>query len=88
MVVFGIGAGLRPGELAALRGGDVFRRGRQVMVRVSGPRQRVVPVTPRLCRPGSRSWPAARADDFVFRPGPADRGYKNFVTNFARRPGR
>ena len=34
MIVFGIGAGLRPGELVALRGSDVFRHGRQVMVRV------------------------------------------------------
>jgi integrase len=32
LVVFGIGAGLRPGELVALRGADVFRRGRQVMI--------------------------------------------------------
>ena len=38
MVVFGIGAGLRPGKLVALRGSDVFRHGRQVMVRVSGTR--------------------------------------------------
>ncbi len=44
MVVFGIGAGLRPGELAALGGSDVARRGRQVTVRVSGPAARVVPV--------------------------------------------
>src|SRR4249920_3685403 len=34
LVVFGIGAGLRPGELVALRGDDIFRHGRQVMVRV------------------------------------------------------
>ena len=47
MVVFGIGAGLRPGELVALRGGDVFRHGRQVMVQVSGPSARVVPVASR-----------------------------------------
>ena len=34
--------------------------------------------------PGGRpGWPP-RGDGFVFRPGPADRGYKNFVTNFAR----
>jgi hypothetical protein len=35
MVVFGIGAGLRPGELVALRGDEIFRRGRQVMVLVT-----------------------------------------------------
>jgi integrase len=83
MIVFGIGAGLRPGELVALRGGDVRRRGRQVVVDLSGPAARVVPVTPRYA---GRAWELARAAGrgFVFRPGPADRGYKNFVTNFAR----
>lgn len=83
LVVFGIGAGLRPGELVALRGGDVFRRGRQVMVQVSGPGARVVPVTAGYA---GRAWELARraGSGFVFRPGPADRSYKNFVTNFAR----
>jgi integrase len=83
VVVFGIGAGLRPGELVALRGGDVFRRGRQVMVQVSGPSARVVPVTAGYA---GRAWELARraGSGFVFRPGPAARGYKNFVTNFAR----
>jgi len=38
LVVFGIGAGLRPGELASLRGSDVARRGRHVVVRVAGSR--------------------------------------------------
>ena len=46
VVVFGIGAGLRPAELVALRGTDVSRRGRRVTVRVGGPAARVVPVTP------------------------------------------
>ena len=50
MVVFGIGAGLRPGELVALRGSDVARRGRRVVARVAGPRPRLVPVAPRCCR--------------------------------------
>ena len=83
LVVFGIGAGLRPGELVALRGGDVIRHGRQVMVHVSGPAARVVPVTADYA---GRAWELARraGSGFVFRPGPADRGYKNFVTNFAR----
>jgi integrase len=83
VIVFGIGAGLRPGELVALRGGDVFRRGRQVMVQVSGPSARVVPVTAGYA---GRAWELARraGSGFVFRPGPAARGYKNFVTNFAR----
>ena len=83
LVVFGIGAGLRPGELVALRGGDVFSRGGQVMVQVSGPSARVVPVTAGYA---GRAWELARraGSDFVFRPGPAGRSYKNFVTNFAR----
>jgi integrase len=83
MVVFGIGAGLRPGELVALRGSDVARRGRQVAVRVTGTRPRLVPVAPRYA--GRAAGLACGAGDgFVFRPGRADRGYKNFVTNFAR----
>jgi integrase len=83
LVVFGIGAGLRPGELAALRGGDVARRGRQVVARVTGSRPRLVPVASRYA---GRAAELARCagDGFVFRPGPAERSYKNFVTNFAR----
>ena len=55
LVVFGIGAGLRPGELVALRGSDVIRHGRRVSVHVSGPAARVVPVTRALCRAGGRA---------------------------------
>jgi integrase len=83
VVVFGIGAGLRPGELVALRGSDVIRRGRRVTVRVGGPAGRVVPVTAAYA--GRAAGLAAGAGDgHLFRPGPADRGYKNFVTNFTR----
>ena len=83
VVVFGIGAGLRPGELVALRGGDVFRHGRQVMVHARGPSARVVPVTSAYA---GRAWELARraGSGHVFRPGPAEPVYKNFVTNFAR----
>ena len=83
LVVFGVGAGLRPGELVALRGTDVTRHGRQVVVCVSGPAARVVPVTAGYA---DRAWELARraGSDFVFRPGPADRGYKNFVSSFTR----
>lgn len=83
LVVFGIGAGLRPGELVALRGSDVSRRGRQVRVRVAGPAARVVPVTAAY---GGRAaaLAAAAGHAHLFRPGRADRGYKNFVTNFAQ----
>jgi hypothetical protein len=67
----------------ALRGGGVFRRGGRVTVHVSGPAARVVPVTADYA---GRAWELARraGSGFVFRPGPADRSYKNFVTNFAR----
>jgi integrase len=83
MVVFGIGAGLRPGELVALRGDDIFMHGRQVMVQVSEPAARLVPVASRYA--GRARELARRAGTgHVFRPGPADRSYKNFVTNFAR----
>src|SRR5208282_5532593 len=82
LVVFGIGAGLRPGELVALRGSDVARRGRRVAVHLGGPAARVVPVTAGYA---SRAGKLARhaGSRHVFRPGPADRSYKNFVTNFA-----
>ena len=46
LVVFGIGAGLRPGELVALRGDDVIRHGRQAAVHAGGLAARLVPVTP------------------------------------------
>ncbi len=83
LVVFGTGAGLRPGELVALRGSDVIRHGRGVSVHVSGPAARVVPVTAPYA--GRAAGLAARAGKaHLFRPGPAGRGYKNFVTNFAR----
>jgi integrase len=83
LVVFGIGAGLRPGELVALRGSDVSRHGRQVMVQASGPPARVVRVTARYA---GRAWELAcgAGSGHVFRPGPADRSCKNFVANFAR----
>ena len=83
VVVFGIGAGLRPGELVRLRGGDVARHGQRVTVVITGPAARAVPVTSRYA--GRAGELARRAGSgFVFRPGPAERGYKNFVTNFAR----
>src|SRR5260370_41818905 len=45
MVVFGIGAGLRPGELPGLRGCHVTRRGGQAVVEVTaGPAPRTGPV--------------------------------------------
>lgn len=83
MVVFGVGAGLRPGELAGLRGSDVCRRGGRVVVHVTAGGGRAVPVASPYA--GRAAELARRAGDgFVFRPGPADRAYKNFVNVFAR----
>jgi integrase len=83
MLAFGIGAGLRPGELAALRGGDVARHGGQAAVVAGVAAPRTVPVAPRYA---GRALELARraGDGFIFRPGPADRSYKNFVNGFAR----
>jgi len=83
LVVFGIGAGLRPGELVALRGSDVCCCGHRVTVRAGGPAARVVPVTAGYA---GRAAGLARGagNAYLFRPGPADRGYKNFVTKFTR----
>ena len=67
----------------SLRGRDVIRHGRRVSVHVSGPAARVVPVAADYA--GRAAGLAAGAGHaHLFRPGPADRGYKNFVTSFAR----
>jgi integrase len=84
IAVLGIGAGLRPGELTALRGIHVTRRGRLALVDVTGgPAQRTVPVASRYAGP-ALALARRAADDYIFRPGPARRGYKNFVNDFAR----
>jgi integrase len=85
MVVFGIGAGLRPGELAALRGSDITGTAGRAIVRISaGPAPRMVPVAWRYA--GRALGLAGRAGDgYVFRPGPASRDCKNFVNGFAGR---
>jgi integrase len=84
MIWFGIGAGLRPGELAALRGTHVGQAGGRVVTRVTGPLPRTVPVTGRY-GPLAAELARGAGDGFVFRPGGAARGYKNFVTGFAGR---
>jgi integrase len=84
MIWFGLGAGLRPGELAALRGIHVGQAGGRVVTRVAGPLPRTVPVTGRY-GPLAAELARGAGDGFVFRPGGAARGYKNFVTGFAGR---
>jgi len=52
-------------------------------VHVSGPAARVVPVASPYAGRAARL-AAGAGTGYLFRPGPADRGYKNFVTSFAR----
>ncbi len=83
MLWCGIAAGLRPGELVALRGSDIRRQRASIVVHVAGPRRRVVPVAERHA--AAMVTVARRAGgDVVFRPGGAERAYKNFVNDFAR----
>ncbi len=83
MLWCGIAAGLRPGELVALRGSDIDQAGRCVVVHVGGSCPRVVPVASRYVAAIGKI--ARRAGgDVVFRPGPGSRRYKNFVNGFAR----
>lgn len=79
LLVLGIGAGLRPGELVAAKGDDVSLKGAAVSIRVGG--RRVVPV--------AGIWARLLADlasraghSHLFWPTGADRSYKNFINNF------
>jgi hypothetical protein len=83
MITAGIGAGVSPVELVALRTIDVSRSRGHVVLFVGGLRSRVVAVRPPY---GARleSLAAETRDDFLFRPGPAERTYKNFVNGFCR----
>jgi integrase len=83
MLWCGLGAGLRPGELVALRGSDISPAGSSVVVHVTGPRRRVVPVAERHAA-AIVALARHAGDDVVFRPGGARRHYKNFVNDFAR----
>ena len=83
MLSLGIGAGLRAGELAALRGADVAVGHHGVSVVVAGPRARLVIVGGTYAE--ALAGLAGRGgDDHLFCPGPAQRSYHNFVNNFAR----
>ena len=89
MAVLGIGAGLRPGELTALRGTQVTRRGGRAAVEVTGgPAPRTVPVACRYAGPAARALrppsaslsPAPRWSVSVYTDG--------LVLRETRRPGR
>jgi integrase len=79
LLVLGLGAGLRPGELAAATGDDVRARGGRVRVQVGA--GRVVPVlgayAKTLAHQANQAGPG-----YLFCPGGADRSYYNFVNNF------
>lgn len=77
---FGIGAGLRPGELRGLRGHDVSVDGGVVRVQVAG--RRVSVQNPLAERAAALA--AAAGDGHLLHPGDADRAYKNFVNDLCR----
>ena len=72
-----VGAGLRPGEVAQLRRGDIERRRGGVRVLVRGVHPRGVPLRPPY---GDALWRVASSRrDFLFRPGAHVRDTKNLV---------
>lgn len=83
MVSLGIGAGLRAGELAGLRGTDVVLGPATVTVRAGADKARLVVVGGAYGEVIS-ALGATAGDEHLFCPGPADRSYHNFVNNFAR----
>jgi integrase len=80
VLTFGIGAGLRPGELARLRAGDVTAADGVVTVQVAG---RQVTVQEPLAATAA-ALAAAAGDGHLLHPGEADRSYKNFVNDLCR----
>ena len=86
LLALGIGAGLRPGELASAAGTDVLASATGVSVDVPIGSGRAVPV--------GEPWAKILADQaegagagHMFCPGRADRAYKNFVNNFCYKLG-
>ena len=76
----GIGAGLRPLEIVALRADDVVSDGNQVSVKVRAAFERLVPLSPphgeRLAELAALS-----AGGLLFRPGLVVRDYKNALND-------
>jgi integrase len=81
LLCFGIGAGLRPGELARLRGGDVEARDGAVVVSAAG---RSVAVA-QPCAAEAAALARAAGPAHLFHPGEAARAYKNFVNDACRK---
>jgi integrase len=74
-----LGAGLRSGELASVRGGDVTTGNCGVLVATAG---RIVPVKGVYAGVLARLARTAGEEGHVFHPEPADRSYPNFVYDF------
>jgi integrase len=80
-LALGIGAGLRPGELASAAGTDILASATGVSVEVHVGTGRVVPVGEPWAKILAGQAEGAGAGH-MFCPGKADRRYKNFVNNF------
>jgi integrase len=81
VLVLGLGAGLRAGELAAATGDDVISHQKGVAGRVGTGAGRLVPV-PGPYAPALAGLAKDAGAGYLFCPGGADRAYKNFVNNF------
>jgi integrase len=82
LLALGLGAGLRPSELVSALGGDVTARGTEVVLRVRGPRPRVVPLEGHEA--GLLVVLATESCAHLFHPEEAERSYPNFVNDFCR----
>ena len=82
LLVLGIGAGLRTGELVTAKGRDVTVNEADVSVRVRGARQRVV--TLRGHGATLLGELVGRKNVYLFHPEEASRSYPNFVNDFCR----
>ena len=80
-LALGIGAGLRPAELAAVTGADIRAEHEAVAVRASN--GRVVAVAGTYAKVLAQQ-AEETGEGHLFCPGGADRHYKNFVNNFCR----
>lgn len=81
LLVLGIGAGLRAGELAATTVEDLSTGRAGVAVRAGGARGRLVPVQGQYATALTELAKDIGAG-YLFCPGQADRAYRNFVNNF------
>ncbi|WP_084125155.1 site-specific integrase [Demequina sp. NBRC 110054] len=79
-----LGAGLTGREVCDVRRSDIIIDGSGVLVRVSQPRVRLVPVHSELSHVLIAARARTSADDFVFLPG-RDKSAKNTVSNFIAR---